>query len=149
VGSAAVMDAWPVSDGEALHTSTFLGHPLACAAALAALDRYAPERVLERVRSTGERLLGRLSRRLSDSRGVAEVRGLGLLLGIELGGIGGRAGEGMGARAAVAALERGVIVLPAGDVGQVVELTPAVTLSEEQADHAVEALASAIEEVCR
>jgi 4-aminobutyrate aminotransferase-like enzyme len=146
VGPARVMDAWPVSDGEAVHTSTFLGHPLACAAALATLDRYGPERVLERVRSLGERLLTGLGERLSHKRGVAEVRGLGLLLGIELGGRG-RAGEGMGARVASAALRRGVIVLPAGDVGQVVELTPAVTLSDEQTDHAVDALASAIEEV--
>ena len=49
MGSPSVMDAWPTSRGEALHTSTFLGHPLACAAALAALDRYVPERVLERM----------------------------------------------------------------------------------------------------
>jgi 4-aminobutyrate aminotransferase-like enzyme len=144
VGPAGVMDAWPASDGEALHTSTFLGHPLACAAALAALARYAPERVLERASSLGERLLTRLGERLSHLRGVAEVRGLGLLLGIEFGG---RAAEGMGSRVASAALRRGVIVLPAGDVGQVLELTPAVTLSDEQAEHAVDALASAIEEV--
>jgi putrescine aminotransferase len=69
------------------------------------------------------------------------VRGLGLLLGIEL------EREGMGSRVALAALQRGVIVLPAGDVGQVVELTPAVTLSDEQADHAVDALVSATREV--
>ena len=37
VGKASVMDAWPVSAGEALHTSTFLGHPVGCAMALEAL----------------------------------------------------------------------------------------------------------------
>jgi 4-aminobutyrate aminotransferase-like enzyme len=148
VGSATVMEAWPPSGGEAIHTSTFLGHPLACAAALAALDRYAPERVLERADTVGARLLERLSERLCGTRGVADVRGLGLLLGVELGG--GRGSpkiEAGGARVASAALRRGVIVLPAGDRGEVIELTPAVTLSDEQADHAVEALASAIREV--
>ena len=36
LGRAPVMDAWPESDGESLHTQTFLGHPPGCAAALAA-----------------------------------------------------------------------------------------------------------------
>ena len=138
VGSESVMDAWPASRGEALHTSTVLGHPLACAAALAALDRYSPERVLERVDLLAERLLDRLSERLSGVRGVADVRGLGLLLGIDLGE------AGAGARVALAALRRGLIVLPAGDAGEVVELTPAVTLTDEQLAGAVEALAGAI-----
>jgi 4-aminobutyrate aminotransferase/(S)-3-amino-2-methylpropionate transaminase len=141
IGSPSVMDAWPASRGEALHTSTFLGHPLACAAALAALDRYAPERVLDRVDLLGRRLVDGLSERLSSVRGVADVRGLGLLLGIDLGE------SGAGARVALAALRRGVIVLPAGDDGQVVELTPAVTLTDEQVDGAVDALADAIGEV--
>ena len=38
IGRAAVMAAWPASSGEALHTATFLGHPIGCAAALATLD---------------------------------------------------------------------------------------------------------------
>jgi 4-aminobutyrate aminotransferase/(S)-3-amino-2-methylpropionate transaminase len=141
LGSPSVMDAWPTSRGEALHTSTFLGHPLACAAALAALDRYVPERVLERVDALGERLLEGLSERLSSVGGVADVRGLGLLLGVDLGE------SGAGARVAMAALRRGLIVLPAGDHGQVVEITPAVTLTNEQLDGAVDALAGAIGEV--
>lgn len=160
VGPAAVMDAWPPSEGEALHTSTFLGHPLACAAALATLDRYGPEGVLARVDSIGTRLLEGLSERLSRTRGVADVRGLGLLLGIELGhpetegtwgGTGAKSARssvrGAGARVAQAALRRGVIVLPAGDDGHVVELTPAVTLTDEQLDHAVDAVASAVRDV--
>jgi 4-aminobutyrate aminotransferase-like enzyme len=140
----AVMDAWPPSDGEALHTSTFLGHPLACAAALAALRRYGPESVLARAEALGLRLrtglCEGLAERLSPGGGVREVRGLGLLLGIELAS----GGPAPAARAAVEALELGVIVLPAGDRGQVVELTPAVALTDQQADHAVEVLVKAI-----
>ena len=148
LGSSAVMDAWPESEGEAVHTSTFLGHPLACAAALAALDRYGPERVLARAEALGTRLRTRLAARLRGVSGVAEVRGLGLLIGIELaGGQGSSTAAGAAARVAVAALKRGLIVLPAGDHGQVVELTPAVALTDEQADHATEVLVSAIGEV--
>ncbi len=145
VGRRAVMDAWPESDGEAVHTSTFLGHPLACAAALAALDRYGPESVLTRAEALGESLRTRLATRLSGVPGVGEVRGLGLLLGIELvSGDRSALPAGAAARVAVAALREGVIVLPAGDVGQVVELTPSVALTDEQADYAVEALVKAI-----
>ncbi|MEQ1855050.1 MAG: aspartate aminotransferase family protein [Longimicrobiales bacterium] len=140
IGRSTVMDAWPASDGEAIHTSTFLGHPLACASALAALDRYGPESVLARVEALGERLRTRLGERLSPEGGVKEVRGLGLLIGIEL--ISDRPAPA--ARVAAAALREGVIVLPAGEAGQVVELTPSVALTDEQADHAVEVLVRAI-----
>ena len=84
------------------------------------------------------------------------MRGLGLLLGIELGdpetegSVGrsrARAAHGAGGRVALAALRRGVIVLPAGDDGHVVELTPAVTLTDEQVDHAVDVVATAVREV--
>jgi 4-aminobutyrate aminotransferase-like enzyme len=144
LGSASVMDAWPVSDGEAVHTSTFLGHPLACAAALAALDRYEPQGVLARVEALGARLRTRLTERLSGVPGVKEVRGLGLLIGIELTSDGASPTAGPAVRVAVAALKEGVIVLPAGDAGQVVELTPSVALTDEQADYAVEVLVKAI-----
>ena len=145
MGTRAVMDAWPESDGEAVHTSTFLGHPLACAAALAALDRFGPESVLEHSEALGARLRNRLTERLSGVPGVREVRGLGALLGIELAAKDGSApAAGAAARVAGAALREGVIVLPAGDAGQVVELTPSVALTEEQVDYAVEALVKAI-----
>jgi 4-aminobutyrate aminotransferase-like enzyme len=87
------------------------------------------------------------------------VRGLGLLLGIELGeGRGSGTGKahgrssalsanGAGARVALGALRRGVIVLPAGDLGQVVELTPPVTLTDEQIEYSVDALVAAVEEL--
>jgi 4-aminobutyrate aminotransferase-like enzyme len=145
VGRAAVMDAWPPSEGEAVHTSTFLGHPLACAAALGALDGYAAEAVPERAEGLGIRLVDRLRGRLSAIPGVADVRGLGLLAGIEL-RMGPEPARGAAAKVAAAALGRGVLVLPAGEAGEVVELTPPVTLTEDQMECAVEALGRSIEE---
>jgi 4-aminobutyrate aminotransferase/(S)-3-amino-2-methylpropionate transaminase len=145
LGARAVMDAWPASAGEAVHTSTFLGHPLACAAALAALESYGPAAVLTRAEELGTRLRERLAGRLSRVAGVVEVRGLGLFVGIELGD-GSAPAAGAAARVAVAALKRGVLVLPAGESSEVLELTPAVTLTDAQADHAVEVLVSAIRE---
>jgi 4-aminobutyrate aminotransferase-like enzyme len=145
LGRPAVMKAWPESRGEAIHTSSFLGHPLACAAATAALDWAGPEARAVDVSERGARLLQLLQRRLSETPGVGDVRGSGLLVGIELiEEDGGSRGVGAAARVASAALEQGLLVLPAGDHGHVVELTPACVVTDEQMDFAVEALIGAI-----
>lgn len=140
VGPAAVMDAWPESTGEALHTSTFLGHPLACASALAFLELLEHEDLPSRARALGTRLRKGLEDELGDVAGVEAIRGRGLMLGVALRGM------GTGARVAVAALRRGLLVLPAGDRGEVVEVTPSAFLDEEQADWAVAALARSVRE---
>ncbi|MEE8148496.1 MAG: aspartate aminotransferase family protein, partial [Longimicrobiales bacterium] len=61
LGSREVMDAWPESGGEALHTSTFLGHPLSCATALAFLDVLEEENLAARAFDLGDRIVGRLN----------------------------------------------------------------------------------------
>lgn len=145
VGPAEVLDAWPESEGEAVHTSTFLGHPVACAAALAALDVMEQDRVFERSQELGARLRAELRDRLAGARGVAEVRGAGLLVGVELTeGASHAPAPGGAARVAEAALGQGVLVLPSGEWSHVVELTPPVVLSEEQAARALEVLERAV-----
>lgn len=126
LGSADTMDAWPESTGEAVHTSTFLGHPLSCAAALAFLNALEETGAVARARQLGERIVTELRARLP-SPSVVDVRGRGLLIGIELSGA-----DGVGARVASEALRRGVLLLPAGARGEVVELAPPVTLTEPQ-----------------
>lgn len=143
VGSAEIMEAWPESEGEAIHTSTFLGHPLGCAAGLAVLDALETEGVVERARILGGQLVAGLRTALAGLEGVEEVRGLGLMIGIELSRGDGPA-HGAGARAAEAALRDGVLLLPAGAHGHVVELTPPVTLTEEQVRFAIGAVARAV-----
>jgi len=136
-----VMDAWPESDGEAIHTSTFLGHPLASAAAIAVLDELDRGEIAERAAALGRGLLERLRARLDGVAGVRGVRGLGLLLGIELVQADGvTPAEGAAGRVAIEALSRGLLVLPAGDLGHVVELTPPVTLSDAQVGFGLDVL---------
>ncbi len=135
-----VMDTWPESRGEAIHTSTFLGHPLACAAALAVLDTLEREHVFDRAQTLGAQLLELIGAELASAPGVADVRGLGALIGIEL------AGEGSAVRVAQAALREGLILLPAGDCGQVIALTPPVVLTDAQAKHACGVLCRLIRE---
>ncbi|MGB1839908.1 MAG: aspartate aminotransferase family protein [Longimicrobiales bacterium] len=145
IAPARIMDAWPASDGEAIHTSTFLGHPLSCTAACAVLDTIQNDDIPSRASKLGETLLGGLRDRLDGVSGVGDVRGLGLLLGIEfVAGDGGPA-HGRGARVAEAALSEGLILLPGGDHGHVLELTPPVTLTDEQVEHAVRTIGSVVE----
>ncbi len=83
IGTKTVMDAWPPSHGEALHTQTFLGHPPGCAAALASIAVIEEEKLVERAAELGGAALAQLRARLADRSGVADVRGRGLLLAIE------------------------------------------------------------------
>jgi len=66
------------------HGSTFGGNPLACAGALATLDIIEEERLMENAVKVGDYLRGELARRIGGLKGVKEIRGQGLLIGVEL-----------------------------------------------------------------
>ncbi len=130
VGRSGVMAAWPESRGEALHTSTFLGNPIACAAALASIrefEGFAPGwKVLEK----GARLVRRLRDALDRAPGVKEVRGVGLMVGVEF---------AEDAPVAVPLLcqrllARGIIALPSGAGGCVLVLSPPLTIGQDVLD---------------
>jgi acetylornithine aminotransferase len=106
------------------HGSTFGGNPLACAAALAVLDIIEQEGIVENARATGEYLLGRLRQELAGVAGVAQIRGRGLMLGIELDR---DCGELVGQ-----ALARGLIINVTAD--NVVRLVPPLVFGLEHAD---------------
>ena len=138
-GPRRVMDAWPPSAGEAIHTSTFLGHPVCCAAGLGFLAALESDGLVARAARLGALALDRLRAGLDGCKQVLEVRGRGLMLGVEV--------RGRGARGAVRrALELGLIVLPAGERGQVVELTPPATLAEDELEAGLAILLEAIRE---
>ena len=128
VASASLMSAWGVSTGEALHTSTFLGNPVACAAALAALDVLEDERLPERAASVGEIFRnGLLALQAEFPDQIQGVRGRGLMLGLAF------ASPTLALPLVPAALRMGLILLPAGD-GSVLEFVPPLTITEEQID---------------
>lgn len=134
LGTERVMTAWPVSQGEALHTQTFLGHPLGCAAALASIAVIEHEGLVERAASLGRRALARLRAELGDATRVREVRGRGLMIGVEL-------TSGSAALAVCQSLlERGVIALPSGEGGCVLSITPPLSIGERVLDHALDRL---------
>jgi 4-aminobutyrate aminotransferase/(S)-3-amino-2-methylpropionate transaminase len=143
IGRASVMDrAWPPSRGEALHTQTFLGHPLGCAAALASIEVLESEGLAERAAKTGARALERLNEALTGVAGVADVRGLGLMIGIEL------ATPEQAVTAVGKALGQGVIALPSGDDGRVVSVTPPLSIDPERMLAALDILAECVKAEC-
>ena len=82
VGRADIMDAWPASGGEALHTSTFLGNPVGCAMAIASLELHRDPALAKHVRGRGAKLKEGL--RSIESPRIGNIRGVGLMLGVEL-----------------------------------------------------------------
>lgn len=144
---ADVMAAWPASQGEALHTSTFLGHPLAAAAALAFLDVLEAEDLAGRAARLGSDLLTWLRDGLSGLAGVADVRGAGLMLAVELRDARNRPLRGGGVQVVEAALGRGVLLLAAGDQGHVVQITPPAVLTVEQARFGARVVVDSVVEV--
>jgi len=138
VGREAVMRRWPESRGEALHTHTHLGNPVSCAAGLAALRALERDQLPQRARSEGERWLSQLQARLSPLPGVREVRGRGLMLGIEL-----DSGE-RASRATRDLLRSGWIALAEGPHADVIALTPPLDAARELLDAATEALAGVL-----
>ncbi|MDE3068077.1 MAG: aspartate aminotransferase family protein [Verrucomicrobiota bacterium] len=141
VGRAALMDAaWPPSRGEAIHTSTFLGHPVGCAMALAQIAEVEKLNLPARAARLGKFLLQELSK-VQGSKLKTEARGLGLLAGVELKRPDGKPATVETFDAIKQMLRRGFILLPEGEHANVISFTPPLTIAKTQLAKAVAALA--------
>lgn len=114
-----------------LHGSTFAGNAFACAAASETLRIIEDEQLVARSRDLGAEWLAALRARLHGHPLVAEIRGRGLLIAIEL-----RAPDVAGQWLAVAMLERGLIVQPASQAWSVLRLEPPLTITRDELIHA-------------
>lgn len=141
LGRAEVMAAWGDPAGEAIHTGTFFGHPVGCAAALAALDIVEEEDLAARASASGEHVRHRLEDLSERSPRLGRVRGEGLLIGLELG-----ASE-VTLRVQHELLTRGYLVLPAGPSAEVLQISPPLMVDLPLLDGFVDSLASILGEV--
>jgi 4-aminobutyrate aminotransferase-like enzyme len=141
LGKPEVMDVWGDPRPEALHTATFFGHPLACAAALASLEIIESEDLVQHSRVKGQTALAALQNELGHRKGVREIRGQGLMIGIEL--------DSAERTSALVhdLLTRGYITVPAGVGGNVLSLTPPFTISSELLSGFVSALAGCMRDL--
>ncbi len=148
IGRAALMEAWRVQ-GEPLHTATFMGNPVSCAAALAAISTLQEQNLIERSAALGAHILDRLTRFAATCPLVGEVRGRGLMIGVELvADPETRTPAPEAAAAVVARLQQaGVLILAGGMYGNVLSITPPFVISAEQVDYALAALTSSLADV--
>jgi acetylornithine/succinyldiaminopimelate/putrescine aminotransferase len=119
------------------HITTFGGHPLSCATGLAALEFIVANRLAERARHSGAQLLQQLSE-LIDSKQVHAVRGIGLLLGIEL------TSATLAQRFVEKTIAGGVIVNWTLNADNVVRLAPPLTISDDEIKFAVGVMREAL-----
>jgi len=132
-GTERVLRAWGAPVGEAIRTATFLGHPLACAAALAHLDALSAADAPAVARAHGASLRAAIT-----SRGL-RVRGAGMALAVEIGQ------TARTLRLVRALLERGFITLPAGADAADLQLSPPLNLPAHLAEAFAGALVEALE----
>ncbi|MBT8036040.1 MAG: aspartate aminotransferase family protein [Verrucomicrobiae bacterium] len=147
VGKAEVMDAWPESEGEALHTSTFLGNPVGCAMAVASLKKHAEQEIQESVLMKGASLRALLQGMLQDLSGslTGQVRGRGLMVGLELRHPDGTAAGDVAGKVLGEMMRRGIFMLADGPEGNVLAFTPPFVLTDEEISYGVMQLRSVLD----
>jgi len=134
IAGRALMERWPTG----AHGSTFGGNPVACAAALATLDVLEETRGYARAASLGATVVDRLRRDLGGHPAVRDIRGIGLMVGVEL------ADKDVAGAVCAACLDAGVIVLSCGPDENVLRLVPPLTISDEDIDLGLDVLCGAI-----
>ncbi len=126
------------------HGGTYGGNAVACAAANATLDVIQDQGLVPNARDRGTQLLAGFAAVRGRFRRLGDLRGLGLMVGLEFvhpdGGDGRAPDPELAKRVIAAALERHLIVLSAGTWGQVVRLIPPLVTTPREIDHAVAVL---------
>lgn len=141
IGRSDVMAAWSRRE-EVVHTATFAGAPLACAAALATLDELEQRALVSRARRTGEDLARALAELPSRARASTVVRGAGLMRAVELGL---QPGSSMELQRRL--LARGYIVSLGGGRRESIVLTPPLDIPELLLEGFVRALGDVVSEI--
>ncbi len=147
IGTTRVMYSWGASTGDAIHTSTFLGHPLGCAVALAVIKEIEEKKFVERSRTMGELFRKELWKLKEKYPVIGDIRGSGLMIGVELvvpSFYGSRNNKIVPAtdkaHAFIAqALKVGIVLLSSGSDHNVISITPPFVISEKEIHFCVNA----------
>lgn len=143
VGRADIMDA--VAPGGL--GGTYGGNPVACVAALAVLDAFQQERLVERSAALGERMKARLNELAGRVPSIGDVRGLGSMVAIELFEDEKRSKPAAALTASIVerAAQNGLILLSCGVYGNVIRILVPITASDAIVDEGLEILEHAVE----
>jgi adenosylmethionine-8-amino-7-oxononanoate aminotransferase len=159
LASRKVVDAFRKGTGNLMHSFTYAGNPVTCAGASAAIQYLTDNRLVEASAAKGDFFLEILHEKLDDHPNVGEIRGKGLLLGLEY--VLDKktkapfpADRQIGSRIAGYCFEKGLLVVFAvpgsadGILGDATQISPPFTIEEADMRKAVEILSDAIRAVC-
>jgi 4-aminobutyrate aminotransferase len=133
--SRTLMERW----GRSAHGSTFGGNPVACAAGIAVLETIAAEGLIDNAAARGAELRSGLARIAAEEPRIGDVRGPGLMVGVEFVRDGGREPDGATAKAAIArAADLGLLVLTCGASSHVIRWIPPIDVTAAEVGEAVE-----------
>ncbi|KSU53832.1 4-aminobutyrate--2-oxoglutarate transaminase [Microbacterium enclense] len=143
-GRAEIMDA--------THTGglggTYGGNPIACAAALASIDAFENEGLIERARQIGDVLKGRLHQLQQNDPRIGDVRGHGAMIAAEfVDPTTGAPDAALTAAVAKAAIAEGVIVLTCGTYGNVIRFLPPLSIGDDLLNEGLDVVAAALDRI--
>jgi len=132
------------------HGHTMGGHPVGCAASIANIDVIRDERLCEASKKMGKHLMSRLEKMKDNYEPIIDVRGRGLLIGVEIGGIHGHTSKEVAGEICKSAFRKGLYIIEMGswDTG-VLRVAPPLVITGEQADWALNTLEEAVRETLR
>jgi len=145
VASSALMRAWHPGD----HGTTFGGNPVACAAVTATIAVMQSERIPERAARLGEQAMARARSWQTEFELLADVRGLGLMIGLEFLHPDGRPATDVVAAVRNHALREDLLLLSCGTDDNVIRLAPPLTIPEPELERGLDILEGAIREASR
>jgi 4-aminobutyrate aminotransferase len=143
VASSKLMDRWE----PAAHGSTFGGNPVSCAAGIATLDVFDREKIVDKARERGTELMRRLRELQTRVPAIGDVRGLGLMIGVELVDKKGKPDQHLQKQIRQVCLDSGMVILSCGTEDNVLRLVPPLNISEQELDEGWEILSAAFAEV--
>lgn len=119
------------------HGSTFGGNPLSCAVGLTVINEIEEKGLCQRAAELGARMVTRLNERLGPRNNVKEIRGKGLMIGIEL--------DSACGDLVTRALEKGLLINVTAE--KVIRILPHLTTSDEEADQIVDMVSDLVESI--
>ncbi len=127
------------------HLSTFGGNPVSCAAAIAAIKFHQREKLAAQAREKGAATMAQLQHRLGHDARIGEIRGRGLMIGIECVEPGSKTPNANLAQAIIASCRDQRILLGRGGMyGNVVRIQPPLVITEKQLTTVIDAIAKAL-----
>ena len=143
VASSRLMDQWE----PAAHGSTFGGNPVSCAAGVATLDVFEREQILAKATAKGADLLARFRALQTTTPAIGDVRGLGLMIGVELVKKDGTPDKDLVTKLRKVCLDSGLVLLSCGPHDNVLRLIPPLNISQAELDEAWDIMNGAFQEV--